>query len=175
MATTAGFLRDLLERLDRQRHVMKRRVVVDHDVELREHLADVPVEADGVLQARRKVVRHAEQNAIGARISSIILIFCTASRLLTDVTPMNSGTRFFTTATDSCASSAEFVRQKRVALAEAAGGRDDVGAVADHAVETVVQPATSTVEVAWMSAALSVAKAGIIAIRPPISLRLAWS
>jgi hypothetical protein len=36
---------------------------------------------------------------------------------------------------------AEFIRQQRVAFAEAAGRRNHVGAIPDHAVEAMVQPA----------------------------------
>ena len=47
----SGILEDLLDRLHRQAHMVQRRVVIDHDVELGEQRPHVRIEPDGVADA----------------------------------------------------------------------------------------------------------------------------
>ena len=139
MPTICGILTKCLERLDRQRDVMQCRIVIDQDVQLREQLGDLAEEAHRVLDRRGEIIRHAEQDAVGRRVGNHAHLLDRLARIHRG----HADEQRHAPAHDvdaSRASVCEFVRQERVALAEAAGGGDHVGAVADHAVEAGAQP-----------------------------------
>ena len=118
---------------------MQRWVVVDHDVKLGERLSDILVETDRVLNSRRKIVGHTDEDAINPGIAEQLALF----RHLAGMgrghaneernTLLVGGRRLMR-------QHIEFIHQQGMAFAKAARCGDDIHPVADHTVDPVMKP-----------------------------------
>ena len=123
MPTICGIFTSASNALDRQRDVMQRRVVIDQDVELREQLRDLAEEPHRILDRRRKVIRHAEQHAVGRGIGDHAHLRHRLARVHRgDADEQRDALAHHV---DGLARQRlELVGQQRMAFAEAAGGGD---------------------------------------------------
>ena len=133
-----GFLHQLLERPHRQRELVVPRVVVDQDVQRREHIRDVMKEADRIGQRERLVVGDAQQNPVRVRVLDEV-------HLPHDLPRVGAGHAdeqrhpFLDRVHGRGGDGLEFFPQQVVALAVGPGRGDDVDAVLDDPVHSLGQ------------------------------------